>query len=81
MKLVYNDGDATPVPADAQLTNGYMGTYVTVVRIASGPYEEGDDYDDGQIVIRESWGEQTTVPVGKLRPSVRIKLEPGDDGY
>lgn len=81
MKLVYNDGDATPVPPDAKLTNGYMGTYVTVVRIASGPWEEGEDYDDGQVTVRESWGAEDTVPVGKLRPSVCIKLEPGDEGY
>lgn len=81
MKLVYNDGDATPVPPDAKLTNGYMGTYVTVVRIASGPWAEGDNYDDGQVTVRESWGAEDTVPVGKLRPSVCIRLEPGDEGY
>lgn len=79
MKLVYSDG--SDIKPDDQLTNGFMGTYVTIVRIASGPWEEGDNYDDGQVVVRESWGAETTIPVGKLRPSVRIKLEEGDEGF
>lgn len=79
MKLVYDDGKGTEVPVGTQLTNGYMGTYVKYVRIASGPWEEEEDYDDGQIVVRESWGSEPTVPVGKLRPAVRILMEPGDE--
>lgn len=79
MKLVYSDG--TDVEPNAQLTNGFMGTYVTVIRIASGPWEEGENYDDGRVLVRESWGAETEIPVGKLRPMVRIKLEPGDEGY
>lgn len=79
MKLVRSDG--SEVQPGEELQNGFMGTTVTVVRIASGPWEEGEMYDDGRILIRESWGAETEVPVGKLRPPVRIKLEPGDDGY
>lgn len=79
MKLVYSDG--TEVQPDAQLTNGFMGTFVTVVRITSGPWEEDNAYDDGRVLVRESWGAETEVLVGKLRPMVRIKLEPGDEGY
>lgn len=79
MKLVYSDG--SDIGPDDPITNGYAGTYVTIVRIASGPWEEGANYDDGRVLIREPWGEETPVPVGKLRPSMRIKLEPGDEGY
>lgn len=79
MKLVYTNG--SDVRPDDQLTNGYMGTHVTVVKIASPPYEDENGYDDGSVIIRESWGEQSAVPVGRLRPCVSIRLEPGDEGY
>lgn len=79
MKLTRSDG--TEVQPGAQLQNGFMGTNVTYIRIASGPWEEEDAYDDGRVLVRESWGEEAEVPVGKLRPMVRIKLEPGDEGY
>lgn len=79
MRLVYSDG--SDVGPDDKLTNGYMGTYVKVVRISSPPWEEGEVFDDGQVLVREGWGAETEVPVGKLRPMVRIKLEPGDEGF
>ncbi len=79
MKLVYSHGDDVQ-PGD-HISNGYMGTFVTVVRIATPPWEDEEDYSDGTVLIRESWGAEDTVPVGKLRPCMSIRLEPGDEGY